>query len=270
MQPMNNPLLRRAALMGLLLVGVLVSASSCRTTQVVSNDGSMPVRTARFLTKKMKAQSLDYEWFAAKAKIHFVSMTQNRNVKATIRIKKDEMIWMSFAMFGIEGVRAKITPDSVYVLNRLERQYLQMPLSYFAEQFNVPADFATIESLLVGTPILPRNEELEVSIADKQYVLRTTLPSGPDGQPVELSYALDGQTFEWVASMLRTSASQSLDLALTDYRKLGKGAAFAHSRELLINSSDGNARMTMDFSRVTLDEPQRMEYSVPSNYTLME
>lgn len=267
---MKNPLFRRFGLFALLLIGVLVSASSCRTTQVVSNDGSVPVRTSRFLTKKMKAQRLEYEWFAAKAKIEYVSMTQNRNVRASIRIKKDEMIWASFAMFGIEGVRAKITPDSVYMLNRLEKQYLQMPLSYFADQFNVPADFATIESLLVGTPILPRNDDFEVSIENNQYILRTVLAAGLDGQPVGLSYALDGTTFEWVASTLRSAQNQTLDLELGDYQQVGKRANFAHSRKLLLDSADGNARVTLDFSRVKLDEPQRMEFNIPSNYTLME
>lgn len=270
MQYLHARLPRQLSILTLLAVSIILSASACRTAQVVSNDGSVPVRSARFLTKKMKSQVIDYEWFSAKAKVQYVSMTQNRNVKATIRIKKGEMIWMSFAMLGIEGVRAKITADSVYMLNRLERQYLQMPLSYFAEQFNVPADLPTIESLLVGTPIVPRTEDMAVSIENNQYVLRTELPTGPTDAPVQLSYVLDGQSFEWIASTLIPDKSHSLDLTLSDYQKIGNNATFSHNRKLLLASPDGNARVTLDFSRVQINEPQRMEFEIPSHYTPME
>ena len=123
---MNNKK-RRNHLNGFILIFLvgMLGMTSCKSTKTVQTDGSIQTKSARFLLKKMESNSLDFEWFNGKAKVKYVDMTQNRSIKASIRIQKDKQIWMSFSLFGLERARVKITPDSIFVINRIFNYFLK-------------------------------------------------------------------------------------------------------------------------------------------------
>ena len=75
---------------------------------------------------------------------------------AFIRLQKDKMIWISInALLGIEAFRAIITPDSVKVLNKLDKVYQLKSVSYLQEMSHLPFDFNTLQSIVLGNPDLP-------------------------------------------------------------------------------------------------------------------
>ena len=95
------------------LVGML-GMTSCKSTTAVQTDGSIQTKSPRFLLKKMQDNALKFEWFDGKAKIKYVDMTQNRSIKASIRIQKGKQIWMSFSLFGFEVASAGVFVFSKY------------------------------------------------------------------------------------------------------------------------------------------------------------
>ena len=58
-------------------------------------------------------------------------------------------------LLGIEAFRAIITPDSVKVLNKLDKVYQLRSVGYLQEMSHLPFDFNTLQSIVLGNPILP-------------------------------------------------------------------------------------------------------------------
>lgn len=98
---------------------------------------------------------IDFNSFSAKVKIDFEGSNGKKNdFTAALRIQKDSAIWVSInAILGIEAFRILITPDSVKVLNKLDKIVQLRSVSYLQEITKIPFTFDELQHLLVGNPI---------------------------------------------------------------------------------------------------------------------
>lgn len=67
-----------------------------------------------------------FEWLTANLSIQAEGngMTYN-DLSGQLRMRKDSIVWVSVtATMGVEVLRAKISNDSIWILNRLEKTYL--------------------------------------------------------------------------------------------------------------------------------------------------
>ncbi|MET0300960.1 MAG: DUF4292 domain-containing protein, partial [Flavitalea sp.] len=156
--------------LGILLVFSLMIASvSCRstkslktvinkrdtTTAPVAVGDSMVDRRAdslRFIHEVLAAidsNRIDFKTFSAKVKVAFEGKDGKKNdFNANIRVYKDSVMWISInALLGIEAFRVLITPDSVKVLNKLDKVVLLRSVSYLQEVAKVPFNFNELQDL---------------------------------------------------------------------------------------------------------------------------
>ena len=77
-----------------------------------------------------------FEWLTAKLDIQAEANGQSFNdLSGQLRMRKDSIVWMSVtATMGVEVLRAKISNDSVWILNRMEKTYLAEPIDSLAQQ----------------------------------------------------------------------------------------------------------------------------------------
>ena len=77
-----------------------------------------------------------FEWLTANMDIQAEVNGQAFNdLSGQLRMRKDSIIWLSVtATMGVEVLRAKVSNDSVWLVNRLEKTYLAEPLDSLAQQ----------------------------------------------------------------------------------------------------------------------------------------
>lgn len=92
-----------------------------------------------------------FEWMTAKMDIQAEGNGLSLNdLSGQIRMRRDSLLWLSVtAMMGVEVVRAKVSNDSVWILNRLEKTYLAEPLDSVAAQFGLPPSLPLLQTLLL-------------------------------------------------------------------------------------------------------------------------
>lgn len=90
------------------------------------------------------------EWMTANMGIQIEGNNLSFNdLSGQIRMRKDSILWLSItATIGIEVARAKISTDSIWVLNRLEKTYLSEPLDNVSAQLGIPISLPWVQSLL--------------------------------------------------------------------------------------------------------------------------
>ena len=87
------------------------------------------------------------------------------DLSGQLRMRKDSLIWLSVtATMGVEALRAKVSNDSIWILNRLEKTYLAEPLDTVSAQLGIPLSLPLVQTLL-----LDNNEGLPV--VENQRVL---------------------------------------------------------------------------------------------------
>jgi Domain of unknown function (DUF4292) len=106
---------------------------------------------------KIAAIDVDFKYLTSKSKISFKSKDQNiDNASVNIRIRKDSIIWINVSQYAIEGVRAIIRTDSLFVLDKIHREYYAYDFASLSKQFNFNLSFGLIQSMLVGNMPIPK------------------------------------------------------------------------------------------------------------------
>lgn len=107
------------------------------------------------LAARLRMNHIEFKTFAAKLKVNYEGGDgKSYDFTAFIRMKRDSIIWVRVdAILGIEAFRILITPDSVKILNKLNKELILRSVNYVQEIAKVPLDFKTIQDLLIGNPI---------------------------------------------------------------------------------------------------------------------
>ncbi len=92
-----------------------------------------------------------FEWMTANLDIQAEGNGMSfDNLSGQIRMRKDSLVWLSVtATMGVEVLRAKVSHDSVWILNRLEKTYLAESLDTVSAQLGIPLSLPWVQTLLL-------------------------------------------------------------------------------------------------------------------------
>ncbi len=249
----------------LALLTALTLASSCGTRkQAGPTETPSGKMTADEVIKRAARSQFTAEWMDATAKIDLESPSRDISGTASIKIERDKRIWVSVRKFGFEGARALITPDSVFIINRLENEYTAEKLSYLEREYKLPARFDLLQQILLGNPVY-FERKFDLQEQDDTYELR-----GIDGGRYKTGYFFDKETYQTRRFLLNEPAEKRMvEVLLTNYRDSGlpAGGQFSYDRQINIDSEDsGKARVMLEFKDVTFNQPTQMIFEVPERY----
>jgi len=132
---------------------LIVSCKSKKLAQDIRLEENTPESALQILQN----HNLDYEWFSAKAKLKYADPYDSESGTAYIRIKKDSTIWMTLKKFSVEGFRLSMNPDSLVILNRLEKTYSITYWEELSRKYETNLNYAKVQNWLVGNVALPQN-----------------------------------------------------------------------------------------------------------------
>lgn len=255
---MNSTSLRN---LFLLVGGLVLSITACNKKIIGGADGrdglTRTNRMARVLDALDKNR-FDTEWLDARARIKVESPKLTIGGTAYIRLEKDKAIWMSVKKFGIEGARALIRPDSFFLINRLENEYIAEPLSYLEEKYKVPARFDLLQEIVLGNPVF-FFRDLKMTTEGENYQL-----SGRD-QRYATNYVIDGRGMRLTDMNLEEFAqNRKLSISNADYQRIEglDQPDFPRQRSVVIESAaTGRAKMDMEFTKLSFSGPLRMPFT---------
>lgn len=209
------------------------------------------------------ARNVDFRYLAAKGKAQISANGENYSANLNVRMRKDSVIWLQASILGL-GVRALITPDSVQVLNMLEKTYYAGNFDYLRRQFNVPVTFAQLQALLLGD-YLPAATD-------------TTLTVTTEGPVQRVQYQQAGILVEQIIELSRArlqklnvqdpASKSTLMVDYTDFQALSNGQLFANG--ILVQAQQPGhppATITVNYRNVDLDKERlSFPFSVPAGY----
>ena len=92
-----------------------------------------------------------FEWLTANMSIQAEGNGMDFNdLSGQLRMRNDSLVWLNVtATMGVEVLRAKISNDSVWLINRLEKTYLAEPLDTVSAQLGMPLSLPLLQTLLL-------------------------------------------------------------------------------------------------------------------------
>jgi Domain of unknown function (DUF4292) len=214
--------------------------------------------------KKLSPYMVDYQWFEAKANVTYAGGFNELAFNANFRLQKDKVIWISLTgPLSIEGGRALITPDSVKVVDRVNKKIYIGTFQAFCGKYNLPITFSQLQELIVGNVL---NED----------VLK--LPAKTDGdyknytennkEITKIVYInLKNYTVEKI-SLKDKPSQRELLLSFANYTE-NKGKLFSNARKIEINTYHEKSTIQMEFSKYTFGQKNEFPFSTPEKYEVI-
>ncbi|MEY3247994.1 MAG: hypothetical protein RL742_37 [Bacteroidota bacterium] len=221
------------------------------------------VRPPAELLAKIKANEHP-EVFAlsAKARVYTENEAGAINASANILWLRDSVVWITVRKFGVEAVRALITPDSAFILYRLEQQYAARSLSEIKRQYGLPEGFDLLQRLLLGDAWLPADVAFQSDIRDSLHCLRGVSPR------FALEYRVEEGSFGLrQARFLQQQEARSLALDFDRFEKLSGIGQFPYLRRIEAHSpEEGALRVEIEFTEIEVNVSRSYRFEIPAHY----
>ena len=239
-----------------LLLLVTVVAIGCRATRTKNiTEAGHPDSTTTLLAKNY----FTYDWFAAHAKITVLNDEGKTDFAANIRAKNDSAIWISITPgLGIEVARVLMTRDSVYVIDRLNKKFYSRGYDMLQDYTAMPVDLETMENILAGVPIYFNAQQVKSNRQDTLTVLTSERDNIVNALYLNPDYTLRQM------HLTDSAMGKSLNLTYRDYNR-DNIKPFALNREITLND-EKHTNVFVSFSRVKVNEPQKMPFNVKEKY----
>jgi hypothetical protein len=195
-------------------------------------------------------------------KVHYEgSDGKDYEFNAFVRLQKDKIIWISInALLGIEAFRAIITPDSVKVLNKLDKVYQLRSVSYLQEMSHLPFDFKTLQAIILGNPIYLDSNILYYRKDVQGISLLSVGPLYRNYLTLNNDLSIKHSILDDVDPM----QARSCDISYGQYEKMD--TIFFSTYRKIVASEKGRLDVEMIFNKYSFNENLNYPFSIPKNY----
>lgn len=142
--------------------------SSCKSSKkIISNDGSVVAKTHDQVVKDVLSAETDYKTISGKIALEMISGSKESGMKVNSQLKivRDEIIQLSLRapFINSELFRLSITPDSVYVIDRLSKKYAVENIKDLEQERGIQFNFNNLQALFTDALFIPGKNKVSGS-----------------------------------------------------------------------------------------------------------
>jgi hypothetical protein len=263
---------------GFLLLS-LVMMSSCRTakkiqtavakkdtvsvviTNTSADDSLKVIKTA---LEQVHSGEMDFKTFSAKVKVDYQNNKGNQpNITAYVRILKDSLIWVSgyATVFNIEAFRVLINRDSVFLLDKINKQVQYRSIDYLQEVTAIPFDFTTLQNLLIGNPVFLDDSVISYKETESKILLATI------GQHFKNLLTIEKDKHHLTHSKLddvNVNRNRTADITYSNF-ETNNNITFSTYREITV-SEKNKLDIQLNYKQWEFNKDLSIIFNIPKNY----
>lgn len=155
---------------------IKTGAAVIHNDTVFNNDEEMMEKAVELLQEDSE---IPFNTFSAKVKVDYEDMYGKQpEANAFVRMKTGEYIWISITatFLNVEAARVWITPDSIVVINKLEKTIQSRPLGFINDYVSLPFSFNDLQNIIAGKVIFAGDSIRNLASADKFLRISTLQP----------------------------------------------------------------------------------------------
>ncbi|GAB5400695.1 MAG: DUF4292 domain-containing protein [Aureisphaera sp.] len=213
------------------------------------------------------AATPNFSTMASRVKVAYQDEKQRQSITVSLRIEKDEKIWIKASILGITLAKALITPEKVSYYETLGNTYFDGDFTLLSEWLGTSLDFDKTQAILLGQSIFTLDRgSYQSSVASGSYQLE------PKRQPYNFvhSLLLRPENFKVRSSELtQPEDGRQLFLTYGEYQEL-EGSQYPS--QIAIRALEGNSETTIDveFKKIDLNVSVKFPFSIPEGYKEIE
>lgn len=241
-----------AALLLVVAAGTLIGCSGTNeSTAPGPLPSAFPTHTADQIRSAIREPADTIQRYAAKARITVRTPSQNRSFNADVRHERGDSLFMRFSLFGMEGGRLLLTPDSVFFYDTRNRSLRVGPLADARKLLPTPVESESLFANLLGLIAPSRSTDWTVEADSSLYYL-----SGPEDRQ---TWTVDPSRWRAVRFKETDTDGSVLEMRhFSDFRTVGT-TLIAH--QLRFTRPSENLRARINYETIRLN-PSRLSFEL--------
>jgi Domain of unknown function (DUF4292) len=240
----------------------------CKKKQVSGpNEAATQVKSVDFLQKKLTQNEVkNITHINTKANAALESDGSTTQVTVNIIWVKDSILWFNVKKFGIEAARGLITPDSLFLINRLQKNYMAKSWDWVQQTYNLPEGFKLLTPVMLGNAWFLPEISLQSNIKEQNHQLfGSNYRFAEDFRISEGSYLLKFMTY------MEPKDSKSVSFSFDNHQKTSKYGEFAYLRRIdTFSPETGASQLTIELSDVEFNTPKAWKFEIPNHYSKVD
>jgi len=243
----------------------LKSADSSKVVQVTADMQSEELDSLQRVLMVLDSQKIrQFSTLKAKVKLDYSTEDNSASATASIRLKKDSVIWISLTgPFAIEGYRMLIRPDSLILMDKLKHTITRRPIGYLEEIAKMPITFQDMQNIILGNPLFTKGNLQSYRHNHNRWYA-----------------ALEGEVFKSFLSVVASphklvlksnkieqdqdGIKRSCALGYSNYQKIDS-IEIAMDRKIKLQDKK-STDIKLQFKEVIFNQPLSFPFSIPKNY----
>lgn len=255
-----------------LLLVTLLGFYGCKSAKVPGGKEKVNTKELKEFVASMQEQEPAFRTFSARLNVDLQTGDKTMGSRVELKLVKDSALQLSVQPFlGIEVFRMELTPDSVKVMDRMNKRYVAEGYTALKEEWPIDFNFYNLQALFVHQLFLPGEQEVEGVHYDQFRLDREGAITRLHARDrMDLRYCFEANSSEQLLSTLITEGNGRYSL-LWKYLSLEAqpSVAWLFPLQMQVSFRDEGIRkggMDIRFSRLQWDKPLNMDFSVPAKY----
>jgi len=243
------------------MIIISLSMFSCGTLKKTFKNSLFPDSIQKdAIIDSLNSKKANYSYLNLKAKIETNSeQIPIKNLGINIRMKKDSLIWVSISAKGIAGMRISIKPDSVILLDKINKRYWKYPFDSIQKFISFPVSFENIEDLIIGNPFFISKNKF------KEFNKTESLQLKFDYPKFKNEVYVNPKTYELTKMITEDKMiNQLLKVTQSDFQTISN-QSFAHTRDIQIIRND-TLYFDLVVKKIKLNEKLSFPFRISNRY----
>lgn len=252
----------------LLCSSLMFFVTSCKTGKEVK--GTMKSYEAKELFSLLINNSLEYETFSGKMKASLRLGKTNMDVSASLKIKKDDQLQLSFQIpiIGGEAFRLSVSKDSIVIIDRINKQYASESIQTIKRTSSFDFDISNLQSLFTNRLFLIGKTDISMSDypqfiidQDKEKAFIKTKDKN-----INYTFLIDYTDHIRNSKMTGDSGKTTMDWSYDNFSALENKQLFPMQIGINLKNETKQFAVNFLFSKIDLDKELDIDFSIPKKY----
>lgn len=243
-------------------LAIVVFIISCKSN-ITTTSESVKIMSANRVIKNHYINDFNKETIIARMKVKYIGKSNLPGVTASLRVKKDETIWISISKLGFPIGKALITKNKVSYYEKINRTYFEGDFKLLSNWLGTDLDFEKVQNLLLGQAILNlKDDKYDIALQENNYLLK---PKKANDLFVIL-FMINPLNFKINKQQVQESDNgKTLSIEYKEYEKIDNEV---FPKNILINALDGRytTSVDVDYRSVEFNKTVRFPFTIPKGY----
>jgi len=250
---------------GIVFFVFIILLFSCKSTKVT--DKNIKSLSAKNIIKKNTKATFDKKSVKASLIVKYIGKSNLPNLKASLRMEKDSIIWLSFSKLGFPVAKVMVSQNKVQFYEKITKTYFDGDFEWISKTLGYDFDFEMVQNLFLGNPLLNLKEDkYEVEIVENSYKI------SPKNKKLlfDIAFWINPYSFKLMKEQIQHQKSdQKLSIIYKGYTDIDKDL-FPTGFEIRAVNKKRKTTIAVNFKNVIFDTSLKYPFKIPKSYKKIE